>query len=93
MGVSVGVAVVLIRLFTAEHSQLRILAFVIAAIALTALHFLLRQSVREMAPSKPLRVSSRRSQPSLDDLFASEADESWTGLAEQPPPEQRRERL
>lgn len=79
-GGSIGVAVVLARLFTTPGTTMQWVAFGLAALMITIFHCILRQGMRQgwAAILGQLMAHQRRSR--VFERFANEANASWMGL-------------
>lgn len=85
IGVCIGIAIVAIRTLTEPGSQLQWIAVVFAALVLALLHLVVRRSLRQMPPAPVPRARRRPTRAQQSELFASEVDQRWTGMAETPP--------
>lgn len=82
IGACIGIAIVAIRALTEPGSQLEWLAVVFAALVLALLHLVVRRSLRQMPPVPAPRARRRPTRAQQSELFASEVDQRWTGMAE-----------
>lgn len=84
LGLVIGLAVVVIRSFTAHNSSMQWISLVLAAVMITVFHLVLQRNHR--VPSSTTEAATQRpARPQHNDPFANETDRSWTGLADSEP--------